>query len=64
MNKDGLVEVKNPDGSVLGYENYKAGKLDGEQVYYYPWGQIESINTFENGKLIHVARYDSFGGII
>jgi len=49
-----------PDGALLSEENYKKGKLHGEQLNYYPEGQLTEFSVYKNG-LLHgiTSKYSS-----
>jgi len=54
-----------PTGKLMSEENYKDGKLDGEQLVYYPEGQVTEFSIYKNGLLDGVtSKYASNGTLI
>ena len=54
-----------PDGTLMSEENYKEGKLEGEQLVYYPDGQVTEFAIYKDGKLDGVvSKYSSKGVLI
>ncbi|QNM86170.1 toxin-antitoxin system YwqK family antitoxin [Polaribacter pectinis] len=54
-----------PDGTLLSEENYKDGKLEGEQLIYYPDGQVTEFAIYKDGLLDGVcSKYSSKGILI
>ncbi|QOD61176.1 toxin-antitoxin system YwqK family antitoxin [Polaribacter haliotis] len=55
-----------PDGTIMAEENYnKNGEFHGEQLVYYPDGQVTEFSVYENGKLHGTtSKYASNGNLI
>lgn len=54
-----------PDGTLMSEENYKNGKLEGEQLVYYPDGRVTEFSIYKNGLLDGIAsKYSSKGVLI
>ena len=54
-----------PNGEIMSEENYKNGKLEGEQLIYYPDGLVTEFAVYKNG-LKHgvISKYSSEGILI
>lgn len=53
------------DGELMSEENYKDGKLHGEQLIYYPDGQVTEFAVYKNGlKDGVISKYSSKGVLI
>jgi len=54
-----------PNGDLMSEENYKKGKLDGEQLIYYPDGKVTESAIYKNGlKEGVISKYSSKGILI